>query len=128
MVQGIDNIGVCVIDLKRSVAFYEKLGFHETYSNNRGVLMTAGSAHLFLFATRQATPLPVDRKLGLFANSPGIDHISFSVEDVNGLYAKLQAMGVEFDGAPQDQSWGARMVGLKDPDGNNLYLLQTLSR
>jgi hypothetical protein len=25
---------------------------------------------------------------------------------------------------PEDQSWGARMVGLKDPDGNNLYLLQ----
>jgi hypothetical protein len=32
--------------------------------------------------------------------------------------------GVTFGGRPEDQSWGARMVGLKDPDGNNLYLLQ----
>jgi len=42
------------------------------------------------------------------------------------VYAKLSAARVKFDGAPQDQSWGARMVGLKDPDGNNLYLLQKL--
>src|SRR5262245_65043593 len=67
---------------------------------------------------------PVGRQLGLFENPPGIDHISFAVADVDGVYAKLSAAGVKFDGAPQDQSWGARMVGLKDPDANNLYLLQ----
>lgn len=78
---------------------------------------------MFPFATRLANSPPVGKKLGLFANPPGIDHISFSVTDVNGLYAKLRAVGVEFDGAPEDQSWDARMVGLKDPDGNNLYLL-----
>jgi uncharacterized glyoxalase superfamily protein PhnB len=38
----------------------------------------------------------------------------------------LREAGVPFDGPPEDQSWGARMVGLKDPDGNNLYLLQKL--
>jgi len=37
----------------------------------------------------------------------------------------MREAGVEFDGEA-DQSWGARMVGLKDPDGNNLYLLQKL--
>ena len=83
--------------------------------------MAAGDARLFLFATRRA-----DRQLGLFENPPGIDHISFAVADVDGVYAKLSAASVKFDGAPQDQSWGARMVGLKDPDGNNLYLLQKL--
>jgi len=33
---------------------------------------------------------------------------------------------VALGGPPEDQPWGARMVGLKDPDGNNLYLLQKL--
>jgi catechol 2,3-dioxygenase-like lactoylglutathione lyase family enzyme len=124
MVRGVDNIGVCSTDLQRSTAFYEKLGFHEAYRNERGVLLTAGSANLFLFATRQADPPPVGRELGLFANAPGLDHISFSVLDVDDAYAKLSATGIEFDGVPENQSWGARMVGLKDPDGNNLYLLQ----
>jgi len=126
MVQGFDNIGVCVTNLQSSVAFYELLGLREAYRNERGVLMAAGDARLFLFATRRADPTPVGRQLGLFENPPGIDHISFAVADVDGVYAKLSAAGVKFDGSPQDQSWGARMVGLKDPDGNNLYLLQKL--
>ena len=126
MVHGFDNIGVCVTNLQGSVTFYEILGLREVYRNERGVLMSAGNARLFLFATRQVNSPPVGRKLGLFENAPGIDHISFAVADVDGIYARLKEAGVEFDGEPRDQSWGARMVGLKDPDGNNLYLLQKL--
>jgi len=122
MVHGFDNIRVCVTNLQGSVTFYEILGLREV----RVVLMSAGNARLFLFATRQVNSPPVGRKLGLFENAPGIDHISFAVADVDGIYARLREAGVEFDGEPQDQSWGARMVGLKDPDGNNLYLLQKL--
>jgi hypothetical protein len=33
-----------------------------------------------------------------------------------------------FGGPPEDQSCGARMAALKDPDGNNLYLLQRLQK
>jgi catechol 2,3-dioxygenase-like lactoylglutathione lyase family enzyme len=127
MVQGFDNVGVCVTDLQRSVTFYEMLGLREEYRNERGVLMSTGSARLFLFASKRVDQVLVGRELGLFQNPPGIDHISFAVADVDAIYANLRKAGVEFDGEPQDQSWGARMVGLKDPDGNNLYLLQKLS-
>ena len=124
MVQGIDNIGICTTDLSRSVAFYDKLGLSEAYRNDRGVMMAAGTVQLFLFQVRRPDPAPVGRELGLFGNPPGIDHISFAVADVNELYAELCKAGVAFAAPPEDQSWGARMVGLKDPDGNNLYLLQ----
>ena len=126
MIQGVDNIGICTSDVARSVAFYQTLGFSEAYRNERGVMMAAGSANLFVFATRQSNPPPVGRELGLFSNPPGIDHVSLAVADVDGLYSTLKAAGVWFSGPPEDQSWGARMVSLKDPDGNNLYLLQRL--
>src|SRR5262245_25062016 len=126
MIQGVDNIGICTTDVARSVAFYQRLGFSEADRNERGVLMAAGAAHLFIFATQQSNPPPVGRDLGLFGNPPGIDHISFAVADVDAMYAMLRAAGVVLGGPPEDQSWGARMVGLKDPDGNNLYLLQKL--
>ena len=126
MMQRIDNIGICTTDVPRSVAFYEMLGFSEAYRNDRGVMMTAGTAQLFLFQVRQSDPAPVGRELGLFGNPPGIDHISFAVTDIDALYAKLSKADAVFAGPPEDQSWGARMVGLKDPDGNNLYLLQRL--
>jgi len=124
MVRGIDNIGICASDLARSIAFYETLGFSEAYRNDRGVMLAAGTVQLFLFATRRSDPPLVGRELGLFGNPPGIDHISFAVSDVDARYSKLCKAGVVFEGPPADQSWGARMVGLKDPDGNNLYLLQ----
>jgi len=123
-VQGIDNIGICTIDLARSAAFYDKLGFTEAYRNERGIMMTNRMVQLFLFATKQGNPLPVERELGLFNNPPGIDHISFAIADVDSLYAELSEAGVKFGGQPENQSWGARMVGLKDPDGNNLYFVQ----
>ncbi len=63
----------------------------------------------------------------LAQNPPGLDHISFSVEDLDKMYAALKAKGVAFLGEPADQDWGARLVGFKDPDGNNLYLLQYLT-
>ena len=128
MVRGIDNIGLCARDLARSVAFYETLGFSEAYRNDRGVMLAAGTVQLFLFVARCPDAPPVGRELGLFANPPGIDHISLAVSDVDALYARLRQAGVVFGGRPEDQSWGARMVGLKDPDGNNLYLLRRLQK
>jgi methylmalonyl-CoA/ethylmalonyl-CoA epimerase len=86
------------------------------------LLIAAGAAHLFIFATRQSNPSVVERELGLFGNPPGIDHISFAVADVDAMYARLRAAGVAFGGPPKDQSWGARMVGLKDPDRNQQKL------
>src|SRR6516165_9827324 len=75
VIRGIDNIGICTT------------GLSEAYRNDRGVMMAAGDAHLFIFATRQANPPPVTRELGLFGNPPGIDHISFAVADVDALYS-----------------------------------------
>jgi catechol 2,3-dioxygenase-like lactoylglutathione lyase family enzyme len=129
MLKGIDNVGVAVTDLARSVAFYEKLGFtkgSDYEADVKGCTMNAGSAVLFLFQTKQANPQAVKRDPSLAPNPPGLDHISFAVEDVRQIYVELRAKGVSFLGEPADQDWGARLVGLKDPDGNNLYFLQYL--
>ncbi|MGE0679289.1 MAG: VOC family protein [Candidatus Binatia bacterium] len=129
MLKGIDNVGVAVTDLNRSIAFYEKLGFvrgQDYEADVRGCSMTCGSAVLFLFQTKQTKPQGVKREPTLAQNPPGLDHISFLVEDVNVMPAELKAKGVVFLGEPADQDWGARLVGLKDPDGSNLYLLQYL--
>ena len=130
MLKGIDNIGIAVTNLERSLAFYEKLGFTKSYdyeADVKGCSINAGSAVLFLFQTKQANPQAVKRDPSLAQNPPGLDHISFVVEDVDAIYKDLKAKGVVFQGEPADQDWGARLVGLKDPDGNNLYFLKYLS-
>lgn len=130
MVKGIDNVGIAVTDLARSLTFYEKLGFSKSYdyeADVKGCSISAGGAVLFLFQTKLANPQAVKREPSLAQNPVGIDHISFVVEDVDAIYKELKAKGVEFQGEPADQDWGARLVGLKDPDGNNLYFLKYLA-
>jgi catechol 2,3-dioxygenase-like lactoylglutathione lyase family enzyme len=128
MIQNVDNIGICVKDLKRAISFYEKLGFTKAYQNDRGATMVAGTAKLFVFQSRQPNAAPANRQFTLFDNPPGIDHISFAVEDVDRIYADARSKGIVFNGEPQDQDWGARVVTLRDPDGNNLYLLKWLQK
>ena len=128
MIDGVDNIGICVADLKKSVEFYQALGFTKAYENERGVTMVAGTAKLFIFQTRKTNSAPVAREFTLFQNPPGIDHISFAVEDVDRLYADAKAKGIVFNSEPKDQTWGARMVSLRDPDGVNLYFLKWLKK
>jgi catechol 2,3-dioxygenase-like lactoylglutathione lyase family enzyme len=118
----VDNIGICVRDLERSVAFYEHLGFATVSENDRGVTVARGEARLFLFETGVERRAPA-RELGLFGNPPGIDHVSFLVDDVDAVHNELVARGIETAGEPSDQDWGARAFGLRDPDGNNLYFL-----
>lgn len=127
MIRGIDNIGVAASDLQRSIGFYEKLGFAKAFENDRGCLLAAGSARLFVFAAEQRSHVPQPRAFDL-KNPPGIDHIAFLVDDVDRTYEEIRGRGVAFESAPADQPWGARATMLRDPDGNNVALLTWLTR
>lgn len=125
-IQAIDNIGICVTDLARSMQFYQQLGFKLLAEYDRGATLGLGPAKLFLFPARSGDDRPVGRDLGLSGNPPGIDHISFLVDDVDALHNRLTGEGIDAGPAPADQDWGARAFGLTDPDGNNLYFLRWL--
>jgi catechol 2,3-dioxygenase-like lactoylglutathione lyase family enzyme len=93
IILGIDNIGLAVQDFARSGAFCEKLGFLRTFENERGCSMTVGSAKLSLLF--KAVPgVPAHRPFTLEKNPPGIDHISFVVDDVDRTDAEIQSRGV----------------------------------
>jgi len=125
-IKAIDNIGICATDLARSVQFYQRIGFEVLAENDQGATLILGPAKLFLFPAQAGDDRGDRRHLGLYGNPPGIDHISFLVDDVDGLHASLAAKGIDTGPAPTDQDWGARAFGLTDPDGNNLYFLRWL--
>ncbi|GMA14253.1 VOC family protein (plasmid) [Deinococcus metallilatus] len=123
-IQGIDSVGICVTDLARSVAFYRQLGFEELRRDGRGCTLRAGNARLLLFETRHGQPRAQTRGFALVLNAPGLDHLNLLVRDVDRVHADLSALGVAFSRPPINESWGARVALLKDPDGNNLCLLE----
>lgn len=66
----------------------------------------------------------------IFDGSGGGDPIGvgsclhFGVEDIDALFPRLQARGVNFLGEPTTHDWGGRMVSFVDPSGNVLHLVQ----
>jgi lactoylglutathione lyase len=44
------------------------------------------------------------------------------VADVDATLAGLRAAGVPVVGEPEDQPWGERLAGVRDPDGRLVYL------
>ncbi|WP_438463255.1 VOC family protein [Marinomonas sp. PE14-40] len=49
--------------------------------------------------------------------------ISLQVDNLDEVYAELISKGVNFQGSPEKQEWGASLAHFKDPDGNVLTLL-----
>ncbi|MCC5805925.1 MAG: VOC family protein [Opitutales bacterium] len=49
-------------------------------------------------------------------------HLYFYVEDTDSTYRKALAAGSETVMAPENQFWGDRMGGVKDPWGNLLWI------
>ena len=127
MFDAIDHVGVRVTDIARAVAFYERLGFTHAYRDDRGSTLIAGNAKLFLFTSRDGPAPEAEHSPGSLRTPPGIDHITLVVPDVDRVHTELRARGVTFVGEPADRDWGARLVGLDDPDGNSLYLLQWIN-
>ena len=110
----LSHLFVLVANLARSRAFYVDAIGLQVLMEEAGYLRLGGAGG-FHMGMEEGPP---DR-----IGSVGIE-IVIQVDDVDLAYEELRVRGIGFDSAPEDQPWGARMVGLKDPDGNNLYLLQ----
>jgi glyoxylase I family protein len=112
MIRGVDHINVVVADLARSVKFYtEVLGFRKTADVTmtgewieriiglKGVLgevafvePPGGGVRIELLQYR--TPAGVARPENSRANTLGVRHVAFRVDDIAAMAAKLRAAGV----------------------------------
>ena len=118
-----DNVRLLVTRFDETFAFYRDiLGLKPTWGKpgeNYASFAFPGGAQIALF------------RKGLMADAVGTSSqpstrreqdtaaLILSVDDVDTLYARLKAAGVEFTRAPQDQPvWGIRAVHFRDPDGN----------
>lgn len=118
MIRGIDHLNIVVADLERSVRFYcDVLGFRKTADvfmegewieaivGLRGVqgkvafVEPAGGGvriELLEYVTPPGVALPENSR----ANTRGLRHVAFRVDDIRTVAAQLRAAGVEFFSAP----------------------------
>ena len=150
MISDVMHIGLTVLDLDRSVAFYrDVLGleyqgelvmegpaadaiFGRPDSRARVAYLCGGKAlnsppvELIQFTEHR----PEEQKTDLFRTS--VSEICFVTDDIQKEYERLTALGEEFISPPQEFDFTAdgfgrsRAVYLRDPDGIILELMQPL--
>ena len=123
MINRLDNIGVAVADVQRTVDFFrEILGLPGEVSDYGGTV-NIGNATLFIFQG-QSSSANVARTIDLGNNPIGIDHISLEVDDIEQAGAELEAKGIVFPGPIAGEPGEFRYRGFSDADGNMLYIVQ----
>lgn len=55
---------------------------------------------------------------------PGLRHMALRVTDFDAAYAELKSAGIEFLGEPVIAVGGGRIVSFRDPEGNELQIVQ----
>jgi catechol 2,3-dioxygenase-like lactoylglutathione lyase family enzyme len=103
-----------VSELKKVARFYEEiLGLEKKYEFSSYVGFECGGV-----------------EIGLMPNPEGkTQHgtsvtVEFLVSNVDEVYRKLKAKGVDFTSELHEETWGGKQAAFKDPDGNILEITQ----
>ena len=95
--------------------FYDSLGFQLHYGGASANFTTFSLGENFL---------NIELDPGYVASHWG--RIIFYVSDVDEIFARVRALGLEPSTAPQDATWGERYFHVSDPDGHELSFARRL--
>jgi lactoylglutathione lyase len=114
-----------VLDLERSVSFYEKLGFEEI-----GRMPIRDEAtNCFMGLPDDGARLELTHNHGVtepYEIGTGYGHIAVTVEDLDGALAELADLGIEPEKPPYTvREGGSRLCFVGDPDGYRIELIES---
>lgn len=125
----IDHPSIACYDVARQADWYcRSFGMRVIASNGRdppAVLIgyddsTAGAAMIELMPATEPGPRP--QTFTRF--QPGIRHIALRVSDFDAAYQMLRELNVSFITEPGESLGGGRTILFRDPEGNELQIVQ----
>lgn len=108
----LNQITVPVLDVERSVTFYQTLGLRlivKSLPHYARFECPKGSS---TFSLHQVDKLPIGEGVWIY----------FEVQDLDDFVKSLLTKGLAFEELPNDKSWLWREARLKDPDNNQIIL------
>jgi predicted enzyme related to lactoylglutathione lyase len=125
------EINLTVPSLEETFAWYERVLGWSGHCDVRDAKGRCGFGSV-ICGEMQSDPAGNDPpmkgfNLARFGGDPGTysrEHLDFTpfikVDDVDAVYAHVEASGTATDGPPQDQPWGGRLFSLVDLNGFHL--------
>jgi lactoylglutathione lyase len=94
-----------VADMDQAVAFYrDKLGLQLKFQSDEWSEFVTGDTTLALHVASERNPA-------------GACQLGFAAHDLEGIYARRDALGLDFTSSPTPQH-GVKIAKLRDPDGS----------
>ena len=141
-IQRMDHVGVVVDDLAAATAFFIELGLElEGEVSVEGTDRIVGldgvradiafvrtpDGHGRVELTKFHTPTATSAEPNAPANTPGIRHLTFAVEDIEDVLARLRAHGAELLGEVAQYEKMFRLCYLRGPAGIIVALAEQIS-
>ncbi|NHN60077.1 MULTISPECIES: VOC family protein [Halorussus] len=117
------HVNVNVADAEETIAFYEQLGFEETWE-----FETAdGETRNRYIAADNGVELQLSDTDGETDFEPGSawDHLAIGVDDVDRVFEEIDHYGVDEEPTDHPEA-GARVAFVRDPDGRRVELVESL--
>ncbi len=132
-IQRMDHVGIVVDDLAAATAFFEELGLKlqgegpvegawvDRVVGLEGVraeiaMMATPDGHGRLELTKFHAPSGQGGDRHAPANTPGIRHVAFAVDDIDAVLASLRARGAELVGELERYKDSYRLCYLRGPE------------
>ena len=115
-----------ILEIDRSVAFYEALGFQEM----RRVPIREEAINVFMGLPEDGPEPRLELTYNFGRDQPyeigtGYGHIAISTSDLDGTLAALAKQGIEPERPPYTiREGGARLCFVRDPDGYRIEILE----
>lgn len=118
MIESISAVTLATHDMPRAVGFYTSLGFDILHGGAASSFTSfrAGAGYLNLIAQLR------EKRWSWWGR------IIFYVDDVDALYARALAAGLQPSTSPRDAEWDERYFHLTDPDGHELSFARPLRK
>ena len=115
-IESISAITLATHDMSRAVRFYRSLGFEVIYGSEEASFTSFRAATGYLNLIAQ----PDAREWSWWGR------VIFYVGDVDALFQRAVACGLDPETEPADAEWGERYFHLSDPDGHELSFARPL--
>ena len=144
MIERMDHMGIVVDDLAAATAFFVELGLElqgegpvegswvDRVVGLKGVradiaVVETQDGHGRLELTKFHTPSDQDGDRPAPANTPGIRHVAFAVDDIDAVVAGPRARGAELVGELERYEDSYRLCYVRGPEGIIVELAEQIS-